>query len=136
MSSTYKLYYDGASKSNPGVSAGAYILYKDDKILFQGAKYLPKATNNIAEYTGILYGLKKAVQLGIKDLKVYGDSMLVTKQLNLEYKVKNEILKEYHAQCLVLMAEFDTISISHVYRDKNTVADALANLCIFSQCDL
>ena len=132
----YTMYYDGASKGNGGVSSGAYVIYKDNQILFQSAKYLPKATNNFAEYTGILNGLKKAHQLGIKNLKVYGDSMLVTKQLNLEYKVKNELLRELYAECLLLMSEFDDISINHVYRDKNVAADALANLCVFAGKDI
>ena len=132
----YTMYYDGASKSNPGISAGAYVIYDNGKLISQGAKYIKHGTNNLAEYTGILIGLQKAHDLGIKKLKVYGDSMLVTKQLNLEYKVKNEVLKGFHTECLLLMSTFDDISVNHVYRDKNTVADALANLCVFSGKDI
>lgn len=85
-----------------------------------------KQTNNFAEYSGLLLGLKKAKEMGIHDLNVYGDSMLVIKQMNGEYKVKaSGLLTLYN-----LAKEYSSnmkITFQHIYRDKNKRADELAN---------
>ena len=89
----YKLQFDGCSKSNPGIAGAGAVIYRFNeeisiKIQFVGNN----TTNNVAEYTGLIIGLKEAITLGIKSIIVEGDSLLVIKQLKGEYKVKSENL--------------------------------------------
>ena len=86
----YKLQFDGCSKSNPGIAGAGAVIYKfseeiSAKIQFVGNN----ETNNVAEYTGLIIGLKEAINLNIKAIRVEGDSMLVIKQMKGEYKVKS-----------------------------------------------
>jgi ribonuclease HI len=136
MTKVYTLKFDGACKGNPGKGASASVIFENDKILDQSAKYYSHTTNNIAEYKGLLLGLQRAKKLGIKKLKVYGDSNLVVKQIKGEYKVNNPILKEIYLQVIQEMLYFDDISLDHVYRVDNKESDALANLSVELGTDL
>ncbi len=128
-----RMYADGGSRGNPGPSAGAAVLFEikadnsNGKRLGQAAKYLGIATNNQAEYTGIIEGLKRALELGYSDLDVCLDSELAVKQLNREYKVKNPDLAQLFLQVHNLALQFKTIHFRHVRRELNTHADALVN---------
>ncbi len=137
---TYILKFDGACKQNPGQGASAAIIYEKNNnqtvIIDKTAEYFSHTTNNIAEYNALLIGLKKAVKLGIKNIEIYGDSMLVIKQIKGEYKIKNERLKEIYSSILTILSKFDTFSIDHVYRNNNVDADALANLCVLLKNDI
>ena len=88
------------------------------------------------EYTALLIGLKKAVSLGIKNIKIFGDSMLVIKQVKGEYKIKNERLKELHIDIIQQLKKFDFFEINHVYRNKNVDADELANLSVLLKSNI
>ncbi len=124
----YSLYFDGASKGNPGKSGSAAVLYQDVKEIANVGKYIgPRKTNNEAEYMGLIFGLILCIQLRIKNIKVYGDSQLVIKQMRGEYAVKNERLKKLHEDVRKLMTEFESVSFEHVRREKNARADQLAN---------
>ncbi len=124
----YSLYFDGASKGNPGKSGSAAVLYQDVKEIANVGKYIgPRKTNNEAEYMGLIFGLILCIQLHIKNIKVYGDSQLVIKQMRGEYAVKNERLKKLHEDVRKLMTEFESVSFEHVRREKNARADQLAN---------
>jgi len=122
----HSLYFDGCSKGNPGKSGAGFVIYENDLEIYSESKFLGKQTNNFAEYSGLLLGLKKAKEMGIHDLNVYGDSMLVIKQMNGEYKVKaTGLLTLYN-----LAKEYSSnmkITFQHIYRDKNKRADELAN---------
>ncbi len=136
MTKVYILKYDGGARGNPGRGASGSVIFENDKIIDQSARYYSYTTNNIAEYKGLLLGLQRAKKLGIKKLKVYGDSLLVTKQIKGEYKINNPTLKEIYLQVIQEMLYFDDISIDHVYRVNNKEADAMVNLAIELGADL
>ena len=90
---TYKMYFDGCSKGNPGLAGAGAVIYKNDDEIWTQSKFIGKnETNNVAEYNGLIIGLEEAVHQNIKNLQVYGDSELVIKQMNNLYKVNAEKL--------------------------------------------
>ncbi|MFC1631833.1 ribonuclease HI family protein [Candidatus Omnitrophota bacterium] len=130
------IYIDGAARGNPG-PAGIGIIIKDAKgqdirCLY---KYIGETSNNLAEYTALIYALQEALILGLKDLAVYSDSELLTKQLNGEYKVKNLGLKPYYEQFLHLKTGLENFKIKQIAREQNKAADSLANQAIDSRID-
>jgi ribonuclease HI len=127
----YLLQFDGASKSNPGLAgAGAVIYANNNEIWSQSIFVGIKETNNYAEYKGLLLGLNKACELGIKDLHVQGDSQLIIKQMKGEYKVNSENLLPLFNAAKELEKNFDSIHYEHIYRNKNKRADYLSNEAI------
>jgi formyltetrahydrofolate-dependent phosphoribosylglycinamide formyltransferase len=134
---TITIFTDGGSRGNPGPAAGAFVLFDENKTqLLAEAKFLPHATNNIAEYTGLLTALEKAFSLGAKNVKIYSDSELMVKQINGDYKVKNEGLRELYEQCFEWLTKFKGWQISHIYREKNTHADKLVNKSLDAKKDI
>lgn len=131
---TAKLYTDGGSRGNPGPSAtGFVVLDSRDKILNKGSKYLGIKTNNQAEYTALVDGLKKCQDIGIEDLEVYMDSLLIINQMKGSYKVKNADLIPLYQSAIQLSHNFKSISYTHVRRELNSIADSLVNECLDSQ---
>ena len=134
------IYADGGSRGNPGPSgAGSIILNEKGKVLAEVSKFLGHSTNNIAEYTAILEGLKTAKKkVGAKALKdtpveIRMDSELVIRQLLGRYKVKHPNLKPLFAEVTALISKsFPHIMYTHVPREKNKLADALANAAMDS----
>lgn len=123
--------FDGASKGNPGVSGAGAVIYKNDAELWSGYTFVgEKETNNVAEYHGLILGLTNAIELNIKNLIVEGDSQLVIKQMNGDYKVNSENLKKLYMAAKQLEKSFDKIIYNHIYREKNGKADQLSNLAI------
>ena len=127
----YKLQFDGCSKANPGIAGAGAVIYKfseeiSAKIQFVGNN----ETNNVAEYTGLIIGLKEAINLNIKAIRVEGDSMLVIKQMKGEYKVKSANLINLYNEAKLLEKEFEFISFNHIYRENNKRADELSNIAI------
>jgi len=122
-----KVYTDGWSRGNPW-EAGLWVYITDSewKALEKRYKYLGVTTNNVAEYTGALYGIKRARELGATQVELYMDSKLVIEQLSGNWKIKNEYLKQlandikYHAKGL-------EITYHWIPREQNSVADALSN---------
>ena len=124
------IYTDGASRNNPGESgAGVYIL-KDGEPYERIACYLGTTTNNIAEYTAAIIGLEHAVAAGARRVNLFADSELMVKQLNGQYKVKNEGLKPLHAKVKGLIAKIGRVEVHYIPREQNKEADALANKAI------
>lgn len=123
------LFFDGASRGNPGKAAGAAVIIMPDGDRHTAAEFLPFATNNVAEYTGLIVGLKQAAALGIRELEIRGDSNLVVKQVQDVWKVKAEHLQPLYQKAKRLIQNFD-YTIKWVARDKNKLADAAANKCI------
>jgi ribonuclease HI len=123
----YYLYFDGASRGNPGKASYGYVI-KDEQqeIVSKGCGYIGNETNNVAEYLGIIRGMENALDNDFKKLHVYGDSNLIIKQLNKEYKT-NSKLKPYFEKGYELLKKFDEIKLEHVKRDKNKEADYMAN---------
>jgi len=127
MSDTWTIFTDGGSRGNPGPAAYAYVIKRPGQPDIEGKAYLGKTTNNIAEYTGLVKALEHAKQIGGKKLIVNSDSELMVKQLNGQYKVKNEGLRPLYQQAIELRKCFDAVTIKHIYRDQNSHADALCN---------
>ncbi len=126
QSDLYELYTDGASKGNPGHSGIGYVIKKDGFLIEEQSKYIGIATNNIAEYTALIEGLKRLEQLGVKNVKVYSDSELMVKQVKGEYSVKNDKLKKLLKQLESFIKRFNYFSIVHIPRSKNDEADKLS----------
>lgn len=125
---TWYLYVDGASRSNPGPSGAGIYLTKENDPVEQRGFYLGTKTNNQAEYIALLIGLFYAQQhLAIHDkLIIISDSELLIKQLKGIYAVRNPILSQLYCRVQKRLAHFNFV-LTHVLREKNTVADALAN---------
>lgn len=125
------LYTDGGSRGNPGNAAAGCLLFDSNhKLLNFDAKYLGILTNNQAEYQALMLGLKLATKSGINNLAVHLDSELVVKQLNGEYKIKDEKIQNLKPQIDKLVKNFSKISFTHVLRVNNSYADKLVNLIL------
>ena len=133
----YVLMFDGGSRGNPGPCGCGYFIYRYDNltsedgsfdVIAKGSHYIPgNNTNNHAEYMALIYGLKRCISLNISSVLVKGDSMLVIKQVKKEYKVKNSKLKILYNKVQDYILQFEIIDFEHVKREKNTIADGLAN---------
>jgi ribonuclease HI len=124
----YVLNFDGCSKGNPGFAGAGAVIYENKKEIYAGCVFVGEnETNNVAEYTGLILGLKKALQLGIRKIEVKGDSLLVIKQMKGEYKVKSPGLLHLYQQAKTLEIQFEHVEYHHVLRDQNKRADFLSN---------
>jgi ribonuclease HI len=131
------MYFDGCSKGNPGPGGAGAVIYaqeEEDQDLEDLEEIVAltewvgvKVTNNYAEYSGLRAGLRSALELGIKELLVCGDSLLVIKQISGQYKVKSPNLLNIYNECKELSTRFEQIEFQHVYRDNNKRADKLSN---------
>jgi ribonuclease HI len=123
-----RLYTDGGSRGNPG-PAGLGMVIEDDRgmRLWGGHRYVGKATNNQAEYLALIDGLRKVAEWKPDALEVYMDSELVVKQVSGRYRVRSADLQPLHRQVVGLLRGFSRVNVSHVPRERNRGADALAN---------
>ena len=129
-----KLFTDGGSRGNPGPSALGYVLLdENDGEIKKESEYLGITTNNQAEYRALLTGLGDALMHGVKELDVYMDSELIVKQINGQYKVKNQELLPHYTAVKTVADKFDKITFNHVPRAMNKIADGLVNECLDSQ---
>ena len=120
------LQFDGGSKPNPGKCAGAYVIYEyinKEKIIAEGGIYISHGTNNVGENSGLLSGLERCLSLGIKNLVVEGDSLLVVSQVSGKWKVKNDRLYIIFDKIITLVKMFDIFEIRHIRREYNYHAD-------------
>lgn len=122
------MYSDGGSRGNPGPSAAGFVIMnRNEQAVAEGGVYLGITTNNQAEYHGVRLGLERALELNVKTLDVYIDSMLVVNQMKGIYAVKNRDLWPIHERIKELVARFDKVTFRHVPREKNTLADGVVN---------
>jgi ribonuclease HI len=122
------VHVDGGARGNPGpAAAGAVVSTPEGDVLDEAAEAIGVATNNVAEYRGLLLGLQRARELGASEVEVVNDSELVAKQVNGVYKVKHPDMKPLHAAALQALGAFDRWSIRSVPRAQNAAADALVN---------
>jgi len=122
------LYVDGASRGNPGPSSyGALLLDESGASLAELSEYIGEATNNVAEYQGLLAGLAKALEHSPDHLTVQSDSQLLTHQLLLKYRVKDSKLIPLFDRAKALLKQFLRVEIVHIPREENRRADVLAN---------
>jgi ribonuclease HI len=122
------LWTDGGARGNPGPAAFAYVLEAEDgTVLAAHGETIGVATNNVAEYRGLVAGLAKAVELAVPEVEVVSDSELLVKQMTGEYRVKNEALRELSLQAARLARGLDRVEYRHVGRAHNELADRLVN---------
>lgn len=128
-----RLFTDGGSRGNPGDAACAFFIFDEDKLVDFGGKYLGIVSNNVAEYNGLVLGLKAAQKLGVENLEVFMDSELIIKQIKGEYKVKSDDMKKEITKVMELNRGFKTITFAHVLRAENKFADKLVNAVLDSR---
>ena len=122
------VHVDGGSRGNPGPAAAAAVLSTPEgDVVDEAAVTLGRATNNVAEYRGLLLGLERAKALGATEIEVINDSELIAHQVNGRYKVKHPDMKPLHAEALRALGGFERWSIRPVPRAQNADADALVN---------
>ncbi len=122
------MYIDGAAHGNPGPAAYAVVVKAADGAPLAGiSRFLGEATNNVAEYEGLLAALGYALRHHHLRLKVVSDSELLVRQIQGSYKVKSADLKPLHQRAREMMARLEAFSIEHVRREQNREADRLVN---------
>ena len=124
-----KIHTDGGSRGNPGPAAAAFVMVvaDDDTALREEGVFLGRATNNVAEYSAMIAGLRAAETVGADEVDLFSDSQLMVRQMIGQYRVKNEGLKPMYATARALARQFDRCDFHYVRREKNRRADALVN---------
>ena len=123
-----RLSTDGGSRGNPGPAAYGYVLEAEDgTVLDARGEAIGTATNNVAEYRGLLAGLEAALERGVEEVEVVSDSELLVKQMRGEYKVKNETLRELVDDAEALARRLKRVRYTAVRREHNELADRLVN---------
>ena len=131
METLLKIYCDGGARGNPGPAAAAFVVERRGKVIFKSARFLGKATNNVAEYSAVLLAMRWLSKFDPKDLsevRFILDSELVAKQLAGLFKIKNENLRNLYFSVKEEEKKIPlSISFAAVPRNKNRLADLLVN---------
>ena len=136
MSKSVNIFIDGASRGNPGPSGIGIVFCDDqDRVVKKLFKFIGNATNNVAEYSALIYAMQEALIDKYDDVKVKSDSELLTKQLTGEYKVKNDNIRPYYDMFQHIARGFGKIEVISIDRENNSIADKLANRAIDSRFD-
>ncbi|XP_074297443.1 uncharacterized protein LOC141628169 [Silene latifolia] len=123
----WQMYFNRATRQD-GAGAGVVFVTSQNHLMPYAFTLTQLCTNNMAEYQALILGLQMAIEIGVRDMDIYGDSKLVVNQVLGEYEVKKEDLIPYHQQALQLLNQLDDIHVGHVPRSANKLADALANI--------
>ena len=118
---------DGGSRGNPGPAGYGVRIETEDGSIVELKRALPLATNNVAEYSGLLAALRWAADSGVAKLHIRSDSELLVKQMKGQYRVKNEGLQPLYAEAVGLVRRIGKVTFEHVRREFNKDADRLAN---------
>ena len=121
------VYFDGASRGNPGPGAVGWCLVTSDGVVAEGGERIGRVTNNQAEYAALIRALEAADEYGFDEIDVRGDSELIVKQVRGEWDANDPELREKRVRARELLERFDRWSIGHVPREINARADDLAN---------
>ena len=125
------LFADGGARGNPGpAGSGAVLLDERGAVIAELGRFLGHATNNVAEYTGLIIGLEEALRRGVDELDVRMDSLLVVQQMKGIWRIKHPGLKPLALRAGELLAHFPKRTIEHVPRERNGLADAMVNKAI------
>jgi ribonuclease HI len=129
---------DGGARGNPGPAAAGFVIRDaaDDQSIFEGGIYIGRATNNVAEYSGVIAALKTAVTLGAASVVLLSDSELLVRQVNGQYRVRNAGLKPLFQQVKQLQAQLGSCEFRHVRREENDLADRLVNQAIDAKANV
>jgi len=137
---TLQIYTDGGSLNNPGQAAYAYVIFNGLNKIVSHGEPIGIASNNIAEYTGLIKALEKVKELvtennlPVKNIKVFSDSSLMVNQLNGLFKVKNVKIREHVFKIRALEKDINLpIIYIHIVREKNTLADSLVKKALNSR---
>lgn len=123
-----RIHVDGASRGNPGEAGfGIHVTTLGGDAVAALYGYLGEATNNVAEYQALLHALRYALGRGAREVEVFSDSELLVRQLAGRYRVKNPGLQPLYREASALLARFGRAQVTHVPRERNREADALAN---------
>ncbi|HST14586.1 MAG TPA: ribonuclease HI family protein [Gaiellaceae bacterium] len=123
-----RLFTDGGARGNPGPAAYGFVLEAEDgTVLAAEGRAIGVATNNVAEYSGLVAGLRRALELHVPDVQVVSDSELLVKQMRGEYRVKNEALRALFVEASTLARGLESVEYQHVKRAHNELADQLVN---------
>jgi ribonuclease HI len=123
-----RLFTDGGARGNPGPAAYGFVIEAEDgTVLAAEGKAIGTATNNVAEYSGLVAGLEKALELHVPRVEVISDSELMVKQMRGEYRVKNAALRGLHIAANALARRLEEVEYRHVKRAHNELADRLVN---------
>src|SRR5438046_10378307 len=123
-----RLSTDGGSRGSPAPGAYGYVVESEDgHVLDARGEAIGTATNNVAEYRGLIAGLESALERGVDELEVVSDSELLVKQMQGEYKVKNETLRELNDDANFLEKKLGRVRYTAVRREHNELADKLVN---------
>ncbi len=125
---TVRLYTDGGARGNPGPAAAAFVLEDADGVVIDArGDAIGVQTNNVAEYTALVNGLRRATELGLTEIEVVSDSELMVKQMRGEYKIKNAALRELSIEATRLARAVGAVRYTAVRREHNELADRLVN---------
>jgi ribonuclease HI len=123
-----RLFTDGGARGNPGPAAYGFVLEAEDgTVLASEGRAIGTATNNVAEYSGLVAGLARALELHVPRLEVISDSELMVKQMRGEYRVKNAALRGLFTEANALARRLEEVEYRHVKRAHNELADRLVN---------
>jgi len=125
---SFEIYIDGASRGNPGPAAIGVIISCQGIVVKNISAYIGESTNNVAEYTALIYALEESLLQKADQLDIKTDSELLFKQINGNYKVKNATLKIHFDKAKHLLTGFKKVTISYIPRSENKGADKLANM--------
>jgi len=124
----YTIFSDGGSRGNPGPSAAGFIIMNNnEEVLFEGGLFLGYMDNHTAEYVAAYLALKKALNLGYKNIELRSDSLLLVNQINGIYQIRDDNLRFIHDKTVNLLSQFNHVSFQHVKREFNRLADGLVN---------
>ncbi len=121
-----KLFVDGAADLHTKTAGIGGVFYRGGDELFSFSEFIGSATNNEAEYGALIKGLEESHKLNISNIEIFADSELVVKQINGEYKVKNERMQKLHHKAIGLLSKFNSWYLIYIPREKNSVADKLS----------
>lgn len=122
--------FDGASRGNPGRSAAAYVIHDRDGVVKRDAEVIGEATNNEAEYVALLRGLIDVRDMGFEVVEAVGDSELVVRQVDGDWRCRAKNLKPLYDEIREIIEDFDEFEIRHVPREENAAADEMANAAL------
>ncbi len=123
-----RLFTDGGARGNPGPAAYGFVLEAEDGTVLEArGEAIGVATNNVAEYSALLEGLRRAAELGVSELEVVSDSELMVKQMTGVYRVKNEALRGLSVEAARLARGLGRVTYRNVRREENELADRLVN---------
>jgi ribonuclease HI len=129
----YFLYFDGCCKGNPGPAGAGSVLYRGEFEISSKSEFVgSKETNNVAEYCALIMGLKDTLSLGVRNITVRCDNLLIIKQITGKYKVNSSVMMNYYDRVIDLAKQFKYIDFEHIPREKNKRADQLANIGLLS----